>query len=826
MKKHGIIFCAAITLTFLLLPQSAQGNVVVNGGFENAETPAYWQKENAAEATVEWATDEYRSPERSLKISDSGGSDAPAWVSQNMATLNWNPTSGIPANIEIEVGGWVKTQNVNTNPAAQDDKILLTFSFYSASNALIFDQPIVLQIPQTQPSVDWTEIKNDVPIVLPTDAAKLIIKFQFGANATGTVWLDDLFMRTAPGAAGWIGDLYNANFGVPQGWFFWKDMMSVGEKDYGIVTITDKYAHKGKYSLRVADTPDNPAEVVAISDRNPVQPNTEYLVKAWVKLEGVNPNPEKDVEKAVFFTVTYHSSAEGWAETHGQDFFVVDQSASDRDWTLYSFRLKTGENDTRLSIRARMQHQAVGNTYWDDIEIIPIAQVNPGFTFENAEVPAYWEKANHSGATVAWSDEVYRSPQRSLMISDASGDDEPMWRTKVNMATLNWNPTTGIPANIEIEVGGWVKTENVNANPTSDAQRIQLIYTFYDEAGKIIFDPPVVIPFPQSQASVDWTEIKNSSPIVLPVPAASMSIQFKFGAEATGTAWLDDIFMRTAPGAEGWIGDLYNANFGVPEGWFFWKDNMSNGAKDFGIVTITKDAAHTGEHSLLVADTADNPAEVVAISDRLPIKGGTLYTIEAWVKTEGVVTNPEKDVEKSIFFTVTYHTDAEGWAEIGGQDFFVIDQTVSDKDWTWYAFTLITPEDAKRMSIRARLQHQATGNVYWDDFAVLEGNTTQVNGRPVELPVRFELAQNYPNPFNPTTTIRFALAESQPVRLEIYNLLGEKVRTLLDGKMEAGIHSLTWDGRGDDGALLPSGNYFYVLSADKAKLTRRMTLLK
>jgi hypothetical protein len=797
-----------------------------NFSFDESLNPAYWSPRNAAGAVVAWASDQYRSPQKSLKISDDGGDDDPYWISTNMAKLNWNRTEGIAANIEIQVGGWVKTENVNTNPASAAEEIHLIYSFFDTLGNLIFDQPVVLNIPQDQASVDWTELVNDTPIVLPTDADSMIVMFHFGANATGTVWLDDIFMRKAPGAEGWIGSLYNANFGVPEGWFYWKDKMDSGEKDYGVVTVTDDYAHSGKYSLLISDTDDNPAEVVAISDRNAVDPDTEYLVSAWVKLENAILNPEEDVEKAIFFTVTYHSDDPGWAETHGQDFFVIGQTAANTDWALFSFRLKTGENDTRMSIRARMQHQATGMTYWDDFQVVPIAQQMAGNGFENAEMPAYWTKANESEATLSWTDEQARSPQRALMISDSDGDDEPMWMTNVNMAKLNWNLLQGIPPDIEIEVGGWVKTENVNTNPAAADEEIHLVFSFFDTLGNLIFDQPVMMNVPQEQASVDWTEIMNASPIVLPVDADSMAVKFHFGPKATGTVWLDDIFMRKAPGAEGWIGSLYNANFGVPSGWFYWKDKMDSGEKDYGVVSITDDHAFTGDYSLLVSDTADNPAEVVAISDRNPIEGNKVYTVEAWVKTDSVILNTENDVEKSIFFTVTYHNDSEGWAEISGEDFFVIDQSVTSKDWTLYVFTLTTPAEATRMSIRARLQHQATGRVYWDDFAVAEGNITRINGKEIELPLNYRLDQNYPNPFNPTTTIDYYLPVNELVELAVYNTLGEKVRTLIQGRQQSGFHQVVWDGRNDRGQLLSSGIYFYILNTEKARQSRRMVFIK
>ncbi|MBN1560293.1 T9SS type A sorting domain-containing protein [candidate division KSB1 bacterium] len=86
----------------------------------------------------------------------------------------------------------------------------------------------------------------------------------------------------------------------------------------------------------------------------------------------------------------------------------------------------------------------------------------------------------------------------------------------------------------------------------------------------------------------------------------------------------------------------------------------------------------------------------------------------------------------------------------------------------------------------------------------------------------FDLAQNYPNPFNPSTTIRFSLPMSANIKIEIYDLLGNRVKLLVDGRYEAGVHSLTLNA-GD----LAAGIYFYSMSAgDDYYAMRRMTLLK
>jgi flagellar hook assembly protein FlgD len=94
------------------------------------------------------------------------------------------------------------------------------------------------------------------------------------------------------------------------------------------------------------------------------------------------------------------------------------------------------------------------------------------------------------------------------------------------------------------------------------------------------------------------------------------------------------------------------------------------------------------------------------------------------------------------------------------------------------------------------------------------------------LPSTFALNQNYPNPFNPTTTISFSLNKRQIIDLSIYNLLGQKVRTLYSGWASAGNHDIKWDATNYAGEKVASGIYFYKLSGDEETASRKMTLLK
>ncbi|MCC7262050.1 MAG: carboxypeptidase regulatory-like domain-containing protein [Candidatus Latescibacteria bacterium] len=108
----------------------------------------------------------------------------------------------------------------------------------------------------------------------------------------------------------------------------------------------------------------------------------------------------------------------------------------------------------------------------------------------------------------------------------------------------------------------------------------------------------------------------------------------------------------------------------------------------------------------------------------------------------------------------------------------------------------------------------------------LAGATTAVAEEEATRPQGFTLSPNYPNPFNPTTTIRFSLPQAGEAELAIYNLLGQRVATLVRGVQEAGSHVLQWNGRDDQGRELASGVYFYRLQAGAQVETRKLLLLR
>ncbi len=94
------------------------------------------------------------------------------------------------------------------------------------------------------------------------------------------------------------------------------------------------------------------------------------------------------------------------------------------------------------------------------------------------------------------------------------------------------------------------------------------------------------------------------------------------------------------------------------------------------------------------------------------------------------------------------------------------------------------------------------------------------------LPNHFRLAQNFPNPFNPGTEIRYEMPEEHHVNLTIYNVLGQKIKTLVDEVKAAGAHSVTWDGTDERGQPVPSGVYFYRFDVGLVSGTKKMILMR
>lgn len=193
------------------------------------------------------------------------------------------------------------------------------------------------------------------------------------------------------------------------------------------------------------------------------------------------------------------------------------------------------------------------------------------------------------------------------------------------------------------------------------------------------------------------------------------------------------------------------------------------------------------------------------------VPAGGMYTVWA---------NWTSDVDRSIGVPYVIHRDKLSI------DTVRVDQRYAGSSWHELGVYEFDAGDSLTIELNNDVQPPAesTLRVIADAVRVQRMYTTSADGRIDEhkqLPEKITLYQNYPNPFNPVTSIRFSLPESGQVLLRVYDMLGRLVHTVVDDRLEAGTHTVRFDG-----SRISSGLYFYRLTGNGHTLTRRMILIK
>jgi hypothetical protein len=114
------------------------------------------------------------------------------------------------------------------------------------------------------------------------------------------------------------------------------------------------------------------------------------------------------------------------------------------------------------------------------------------------------------------------------------------------------------------------------------------------------------------------------------------------------------------------------------------------------------------------------------------------------------------------------------------------------------------------------------------EFLLIVGNKAFVESQEkrYSTPTDYALRQNYPNPFNPATQIRYDVPKPSRVRIDVFNVLGQKIRTLVDEQKPAGSHTVLWDGRMDNGDLAASGVYTYRMTTGDFTQSKKLLLMR
>jgi hypothetical protein len=470
--------------------------------------------------------------------------------------------------------------------------------------------------------------------------------------------------------------------------------------------------------------------------------------------------------------------------------------------------------------------------------------------FESS-LPSFWTKGSApSGATLTWVTDPSVLMGHSLKIEKpAATTDSAAWVSESQ--TDIWFPK--FKKDVDIALGAWVKTSNVNTNPTTDDARWFIVYTFWDSAGAMINETR--LPINQTTAtSTGWVADTNEiGETILPKDGWKMTERFVAGKNATGTVWAHNfVCYGRAKVDDAWS---WNTQVGVPTGWFYWMP--PNGGNDgklndgFDSTLVTTEAAHSGTHSLRFKLPAGRTAHDGFVATRRMtfsdlglsgVKPGDSVKVSVWVKASGLLPDSAaKDpgswaVGLSGLFFATVDPLA-GYNPAAGDSVFHF-PPVTSFDWTQYSTTFYVPKDsltttgAKKgpvnsMEVRLHVYNDFVGTVYFDDVTFTRvAGTTSVGPIADAAPKVYELSNNYPNPFNPSTQIQYAVPRASNVSLIIYNVLGQQVRTLVDGPQNAGRFTVTWDGRDHSGRVVGSGVYFYRLNAGETSIVKKMLMLK
>lgn len=293
--------------------------------------------------------------------------------------------------------------------------------------------------------------------------------------------------------------------------------------------------------------------------------------------------------------------------------------------------------------------------------------------------------------------------------------------------------------------------------------------------------------------------------------------------------------------------------------WYAISDNLSDGTADSYLGTMTTIAVAPSNSGVIYAGTDDSHVWVTAdtgatwtdISAALPFRWVTRVAVDpndemiAYVTFSGLKWNSP---QPHVFRTTDM---GSSWEDISSNlpdapvNTIVVDPSFPDNLYVGTDVGAYHSTDAGQswaplgqgmptvsvydLFIHPTLRQMVAGthgrSMYKIDLVPLT-DVREAAGEGPAWPSSPRLFHNYPNPFNPETTIKYQLPMTANVKLEIFNLLGQKVSTLVDRKQSAGFHSARWDGRNEAGAPVSSGVYLYRVEVGEFVQTRKLTLLR
>jgi PKD repeat protein len=199
--------------------------------------------------------------------------------------------------------------------------------------------------------------------------------------------------------------------------------------------------------------------------------------------------------------------------------------------------------------------------------------------------------------------------------------------------------------------------------------------------------------------------------------------------------------------------------------------------------------------------------------------GGQVQVPLLLADVRGPVTSLQLAVplDPDVLSLAEVRTTAEGWH---------IEHAVSDGRLRLAMMSETLASEGPVLTLTLELLDARRGAVLGGTGFVHEQAAQTLASVAASVPEAVQLFDNYPNPFNPSTQIRYQLPASTPVRLDVFNTLGQQVITLVDTEQGAGTYTVAWDGRSGAGRQVTSGTYLYRLQAGDRVITKKMLLVK
>lgn len=373
----------------------------------------------------------------------------------------------------------------------------------------------------------------------------------------------------------------------------------------------------------------------------------------------------------------------------------------------------------------------------------------------------------------------------------------------------------------------------------------QVSFSIHNNGSGSAFTPLMIL----FQNSPEATTSVYDVPIPPIISGETMNVPFAFEVQISEAAEIGAMlsvgYMLSAENGNVLEG-LFNIHIGVlsysfePDMQNWTSAQLNNNFVDQWHRSSSRNNTPGGTYSMKFGGTGSSQYAASAygalISPEVMIAPNSRLRFHHWMDAENHDTSPSYAWDGGL---VQMSLNGGAWTQItpvGGYPYRIYNNPASpfvtntqvysgQFDWTEAVFELGESSGTARFRFVFGSDGYVGGEGWYIDDIMFETEPVS-NPDALQVPTVLKLSPNYPNPFNPTTSISFSMPVADHARLEIFNLKGQKVKVLVDDILPAGISTLTWNGKDDNGRAVASGVYFYRLSTLNQSLSRKMMLMK